>query len=725
MKKKKVFVASFISLMSAFLIILLSLFGFFEPIELKTYDYRCRLFSSPKDADPNVVIVAIDEKSLQEFKKQGIVWKWPRDIYGELIDYLSRGGARVIVFDILFAEPDFDRANSDAEETDGFLAQAIEKAGNVVLACTALNDPSLVSEENTLARDDLLVPIDSDIRHSLPEYSGVVFPIDKFQSVAAAIGAVNFYADSEDGVCRRIEPFVRSKNPDIILPHMGISAYRVASGLKSVKKISRSEITFDTLNIPLDTDGRYLIRWYGKGGPNGCFKYYSFASLIASSLQERMKQSPIVASSTFKDKIVIVGANAAALADLQNTPVTIPDSPYPGMEIYATIMSNLLKRDFIRRSHPFVPIVVIVLFALMVTFPFIYGMRAGSVGGLSVFIIMFWLFIAGILFKTGKIWIEVVAPISSVVLSFASSAAVSYQIEGRARKRLKNIFSRYLSPVVISEIIEKTEEDVGLGGKEIFGSVYFSDIKDFTTIGESMSPPDLVALLNDYFGIVTEEILLRRGLLDKYIGDAVMAIFGAPLTHPDHAIQACNSALAVQQAIIERWKRVGRGYPVLETRIGINTGPMVVGNIGSSKKLEYTAIGDTVNLASRLERSNKIYKTKIIINSTTLQLTRDLFVVRELDLLRVEGRKEPTSIYELVGFAGEVEESILRWICLYHEGFTLYREGQFRKAKQVFERVLVECQEDGPSIEYLRRCDFFISNPPPEDWDGMFNSKTK
>lgn len=284
MMKKKVFIASFISLMSALLVILLSLVGFFESIELKTYDYRCRFFSSPKDADSNVVLVAIDEKSLQEFKKQGIVWKWPRDIYGELINYLSRGGARVIVFDILFAEPDFDRANSDAEETDGFLAQAMKRAGNVVLACTVLNDPSLVSEENTLMRDDLLVPIDSNIQPSLPEYSGVVFPINKFQS-AAAIGTVNFYADPEDGICRRIEPFVRSKNPDIILPHMGISAYKVVSKLKSVREISQSEITLDTLSIPLDSDGRYLIRWYGKGGPNGCFKYYSFASLIISSLQ--------------------------------------------------------------------------------------------------------------------------------------------------------------------------------------------------------------------------------------------------------------------------------------------------------------------------------------------------------------------------------------------------------------------------------------------------------
>jgi adenylate cyclase len=394
------------------------------------------------------------------------------------------------------------------------------------------------------------------------------------------------------------------------------------------------------------------------------------------------------------------------------------------MEIYASIISNFTQKDFISRNHQFIPILFTFIFAVIVTFSFIYGMRVSFVGGFSIVLILLWLLLAGILFKMDKLWLDVTIPVTSIIFSFALAAAISYQTEGKARKRLKNTFSRYLSPIVISELIEKSE-DVGLGGKEINGTVYFSDIKDFTTVSESLSPSELVSLLNDYFGIVSEEILHRGGLLDKYIGDAVMAVFGAPLTHHDHAIQACSAALGVQRLLAEQWIKVGRGRPPLETRIGINTGPMVVGNIGSPRRLDYTAIGDTVNLASRLEGANKVYKTNIIVSASTLQFTRDLFVVRELDLIRAKGKKKPTSIYEVIGVHNEVPEQVLKRNRIYHEGIELFREKQFAKSKKAFERVLAEFQNDGPSSVYIQRCEYFITHPPTMDWDGVFTMESK
>jgi adenylate cyclase len=277
---------------------------------------------------------------------------------------------------------------------------------------------------------------------------------------------------------------------------------------------------------------------------------------------------------------------------------------------------------------------------------------------------------------------------------------------------------------VVSEILSK-DEDPGLGGKELHGTVLFTDIKDFTTISERMSPRDLVALLNDYFSIATDVIQRHEGMLDKYLGDAIMALYGAPLTSEGHAVQACLSALQIQELVAHDNILNMEGRPKLITRIGLNSGPMVVGNVGSDRRLDFTAIGDTVNLASRLEGVNKIYGTRIVVSESTVKESQDRFIVRPLEILRVKGKGEPVAIFELIAEREKVLERDRVMAQRFRQGINWYRERSFKKALSVFQEILTQSPEDGPSQLYRDRCIECLSSPPPEDWDGVLTLHTK
>lgn len=694
--------------------------GVLEGLELKSLDVRFRQFARPERASDDVVLAAIDEKSLQAFKRNNIVWKWPRDIYALLVRYLNRGGARVVAFDILFADADIDRLSTDAEQTDGAFAQAMAEAGNVLLGVHLRNDEDLLSGDNPLVRTNDLAFVPDTAALPARVYSTAVLPIPLFQQSASGLGTVNYQEDS-DGVCRRLPLFFSFQNS--IFPHLGLLAYLRARGIDRVEVPERAGLRLGDNPVPLDRDGNFLISWYGRGGPRGAFQYYSISALIGSALAEMRGREPAVPSSHFKDKIVIVGSNAPALFDFRNTPFTAYE-PYPAMEIYATLISNLLQRDYLTRVHPGVVVAAIFVFVFVVCFAFMLVRRVPVVVAIAAACVLLWVAAAFVSFAWYHLWVDLVAPVASAVLAFSVAAVVSYQTEGRARRYLRSVFNRYLSPVVISEVIEKSDR-VQLGGKEIVGTVYFSDIKDFTSISEQMAPGDLVTLLNEYFSVATDIILKHEGLLDKYIGDAIMAIFGAPISNDSHAVQACTAALQIHNTLQNNWYPEEDGRPRLETRIGINTGNMVVGNIGSQLRLDYTAIGDTVNLASRLEGVNKIFKTNIIISETTYALVKDHFVTRQLDLLRVKGKRESVGVYELVGFRDERESPLQEKVERFEAAARAYRARAFDKAVDSLEALLQDFPDDGPARLYLDRSRMYLKTPPPPEWDGVFTLDTK
>jgi len=719
MRKKKQLTFIF-SIICVILLVVFFKLGLFESLEFKSLDYRFRLFANSVEPSKEVVMVAIDENSLRYFKENNVFWPWPRDFYGALVRYLTRGGAKVIVFDILFHNPDVDRLSTDAEETDGNFAQAIQDAGNVIFASHFIPDEDLLAGDNPLVwQNNINLAVENE-NIKFDVFPSAILPLELFQKNVAALGAANYHEDN-DGLCRRIPLLIEYKDETFF--HLGLMAYNLINQVKQVKITRNNAIELKDLKVPVDDHGRFLINWYGKGGPNGSFDYYSIGALISSAVDEEFGREPTLPSSHFKDKVVIIGANAAALSDFRDTPFTV-DEPYPGMEIYATMISNFLQKDFLVRVSSFIPIIAIIFFVAVIFYTFLFTHRIKLILLISLSCIILWTILSLWLFNSYKIWLDFVTPEIAVVLSFTTSAIISYQTEGRARRYLRSTFGKYLSPVVISEIIEKNEQ-VELGGKELRTTIYFSDIKDFTTISEKITPKDLVNLINDYLSVNTDIVLRHQGLIDKYIGDAVMAVYGAPIEIEDHARLACLAALEVQHVLGKiNQSALENGEPELITRIGINTGTVVVGNIGSDLRLDYTAIGDSVNLASRLEGVNKMFSTNMMISESTFEEVKEEFVTRQLDRIQVKGKLKPISIYELIGKKGETDQKILNIKDQFHEGYHLYNEKKFKEALKIFQ-MLFSNQNDGPSQLYIQRCEQFIESPPPSEWDGVFKMITK
>jgi len=700
----------------ALVVCVLFLTSALESLELKSLDLRSHWFAGHQKADTNIVIAAIDERSLLEFKHSGVVWKWPREFYGALVRYLHRGGAKAVVFDVLYPDPDIDRSNTNGEESDSSFARAMNTAGNVVLASLFHRSDDPLWEDNPIIYKPgyrVQLPFDTIAVRSVPFAS---LPIPLFQQSVAVLGSANYYEDI-DGVCRRGPLFYRYHNT--IIPHLGLAAYLVSEKIDNFQ-VDESQIRLGKRVIPLDKSGQFLISYYGKGGPDGVFRYHSIGALLASARDEELQKAPLVPSSEFKDKIVFVGSNAAGLLDLKNTPFSALE-PYPGVEISATILSNVLHNHFLSRVPPFVVILSILILSLIVGAAFFHLHSPRIAVAVTVALVAVWSVAILMLFKYSNVWLDWVSPMVAVTVTFAVSALVSYQTEGKARRELRQAFSGYLSPAVVEHVIENQSE-VTLGGAEIVATVLFTDLKDFTSISEKKTAPELIEMLNEYFTLTSAKILDRGGLVDKYIGDSIMAVFGAPLPMTDHALLACKAALEIAGL---RSNSNEHKNPALITRIGINSGKMVVGNVGSSDRHDYTAIGDTVNLASRLEGTNKVYGTKIVVSESTLEQVPDAFLVRPLDKLLVKGKQKPVVIYELMSeriTAGELELEI---VDKFVKALGLYRKRDFKDALSVFRHILRVAPDDGPSHEYVRRCLEFIKNPPPRRWSGVHTLLTK
>ncbi|HEY6952639.1 MAG TPA: adenylate/guanylate cyclase domain-containing protein, partial [Bacteroidota bacterium] len=388
------------------------------------------------------------------------------------------------------------------------------------------------------------------------------------------------------------------------------------------------------------------------------------------------------------------------------------------------MLSNLTNGHYLRELPQWLTYSLIIILSLLSAIIF-FRTRTLSVA-IAIFLLVVVVFVgfAFFMFYEHKLWIPMVTPSLALVSTFAFSAFFSYATEGKQRRELRRAFNRYLSPAVVSQIIESSGA-LELGGNTVEGTVYFSDIKDFTNISETMAPKELVAYLNEYFSLASDLILKRDAMLDKYIGDAIMAIFGAPIPKPDHAKLACLTALEIQRALTAFYKRKSAQTPHFTTRIGLNSGKMIVGNIGSTKRLDYTAIGDTVNLASRLEGVNKFFGTKIIISENVHRLAKDSIETRELDLIRVKGKNVPIRIYELVGESGTLNENTKEFLSLFHEGLELYRNRKFDQAGRQFENLLNANPDDGPSGTYAERCKLLSIQKLPDNWDGVFTLTTK
>ncbi len=332
--------------------------------------------------------------------------------------------------------------------------------------------------------------------------------------------------------------------------------------------------------------------------------------------------------------------------------------------------------------------------------------------------------VAGALFAKGWL-LATVLPATSLGLAFVLTAAFSYATEGRQKLAIRTMFSRYMSEEVIRHMMQHPEK-VRLGGERRRLTLFFSDLAGFTTLSEGLQPEVVVQLLNEYLSAMTEIILAELGTVDKYEGDAIMAFWGAPLPLADQAVRACRAALRQQAALHDLNRRFQeKGWPELQCRIGLHTGEAVVGNLGSRKRFDYTVIGDTVNLASRLEGLNKFYGTAILASETTVQECQGVIEFQELDRVAVKGRETPVGVYQALALKGELTSSQEKAREAFTEGLAFYRQARFDQAALAFEKALEHWPEYAPGLEFLRRCQAWLAEPPPVEWDAVFRPDKK
>jgi adenylate cyclase len=682
--------------------------GWIEVAELKSLDYRFQRFANPSQSHPDIVFVTVDEASVKAIGR----WPWPRDTHGYAVHYLKAADARIIIFDILFPEPD-----ENNPEFDDVFAQEVKAAGNVLLPALLHDEPEVLTIELTTKT---LVLVE---RPAAPMFEkpfvkpGLKLPIPSLTQATQGIGFINLTPD-QDGTTRRIPLLGKVGNVDI--PALALVAANAVTGNRHIR-LSKESLYFGSTRVPLTQDGQLLINWHGTI-ENATYPSYSMGAVVRSALEIQAGKPPLLAPHLFKDKIVFIGTSAAGTYDLRVTPLT----PYAtGALIHMAALDDLLQGKFLTAAPWSILALSIFLLCLTTTWSFTLCRSQAVKVGSTVGVAIAYIAIVVIAFTESHLWLETVVPLGAQGVAFASVATFEYFTEGRRRRQLRAAFDKYMSSEVVDEIMRHPDA-ITLGGEKRELTVLFSDIAGFTTISEQLSPESLVKLLNQYLSAMTTTIRNHRGNVNKYLGDGIMAIFGAPIKESHHTTLACRTALAMQTQLArlrEAW--IAEGYPAVVARIGISAGPLIVGNVGSEERLEYTVIGDTVNLASRLEGANKYYGTAILLDSRAYDLAKAEIEARPVDFLRVKGKAQPVVVYELLGLMGQLDPARQQRMKTYREGFEAYRMRAFPKAQACFEQVLDQDPDDCPSQIHRERVMRFQAYPPPLDWDGVFDLQSK
>ncbi|MBN1274077.1 MAG: adenylate/guanylate cyclase domain-containing protein [Candidatus Aminicenantes bacterium] len=673
--------------------------GFFRQLEWKSWDLRLRLWHDPGRAGKKSAIILIDQDSLDFYEKQGVSWPWPREMYAYLVRYLHQGQAKAVVFDLIFSEPSFY-----GEGDDMAFAESMTSHGHVFLPVFLSGEHKTGQEKNRIALESFSVS-EKNIKESIKEpVHSVTLPGRILMNGARGVGNVRIPPD-DDGIFRRLPLFFDYKG--LVLPVLALAVARDLSpgGLTANEE---GRVFFKERPIPLDSSGRMVLLFHG---PQGTYPSYSAAAVLNSMALMEEGKPPQLPPEIFAGKVVFIGASAPGLYDLHSSPLC---AVYPGVEIHATALDNLMSGDFV--DLPGWEVNALFIFVLSV-------MTAWGISSLKKtrWVVLFGLgclFLptgaAFLTFKSG-IWLDFVPPIAAAALAFTVASLLNYSLEGKEKRFLKRSFQYYLSPLVI-ERITRDPGLLSLGGEEREITSFFSDIAGFTSISEALSPQELVHFLNIYLTEMTETILSYEGMVDKYEGDAIIAFWNAPLDQENHALRACRAALECQKKLEVLRPEIKDRFGVdVFTRIGLNSGPAVVGNMGSRRRFDYTAIGDTVNLASRLEGACKLYGIPIMAGEITADKVKDHVILREIDCVRVVGKEQAVRIYEVCGNPAEMSQEEKSLIDVFHNGLSAYRRREWKSAVEYFKKY----ENDGPSRIYTERCSRFSCNEPAKDWTGI------
>ncbi len=750
------------AIFSIFFAIYLTDFKIVWKAELATLDsgfnIRGERINNARDSD--IVIVGIDDESFAELNLR---WPFPREYFARAVDNLSKAGAKLIVFDVMFLEHDQENAYGDS-----ILAEAISRAGNVISAGK--------------------IDVETD-----PHVSGVIqrtfFPIKPIRDASLGCGFVNIPED-DDGFIRRYVLNVQTRENSY--PSLAVCAFQKIEEIRENFSIfpNQQNLLLGERNIPLYKNSM-IINYLG---PAKTFPTFSFADVldtedfdlaqsdtdymeryisnkmpdfISASFDqiERLKErvnllsqakirddnlidslknkievremlvsqfwQPDSTISPFQDKIVFIGGTIEEIPgfDVKLTPFLNygGTGKTPGVECHANAYYTLSYGDFVNKI-PTSAQYLIIIFLAMITFIAIADFKPFKGLLFTILFMIIFIVVAFVAFILHSMWIEIIPPLVGMGFSYAGCASIQFLAEQRDKRMIKRMFSLYVPDKVVSELIAHPET-AQLGGERRDLSILFADIADFTTISENLDPTQLVALLNDCLTEMTDIVLQNDGIIDKYEGDLIMAEFGAPLPNEKHALLGCRTMLQMQKKLIalrKKWSK--QGLPELKMRIGLNCGEVALGNFGSHKVFDYTVMGDEVNVASRLEGVNKNYGTNMLISQNVYEKVKDEMITRNLDVIRVKGKSQPVRAYELIATKGEKRGLFVKDISiipLYEQALEQYLDRNWKESISLLERILNKTDQDQPSRILLERCRDFLNNPPAPDWDGVFVMTSK
>ncbi len=756
-------------------------FNFLQRLELDTLDMRFTYRPpSATPADPRIVIVDIDQHS------QEVLGRWPfsRTHFATLLDILKHDGAKTVAFDITFSKPDqtgdavrelwsdLDARKKHGETVDARLeaqvkeivakfdaddkfAASIKNFGAVVLGSyflysdadmRGLDDATLDKYAEQLSffsfpqirpldprpevgqrdRLSLIRAFGNESTSLIPLGAEANIPVlaDSLGGNASSTGFFNAPPD-EDGVVRRatlVLPFGRSKDLKDWDLYGSLAVMATASYLRlgandlilQYGEPGVAAIQFGrNLRIVPNNVGMKTINYRG---PAGTFPHYSMADVVQNK----------IAPEKFNDKLVLVGATATGIGDLKTTPYG--GTNYPGVEIHANVIDNILNERFLQRGQRQFEIDVLLIVLFGVPLGIVLALVSPRWMWFGLALLIPFAALNYYAFEHGW-WLNFILPAGTLTANVMLVSLYRALVEEKEKRKVRSAFGQYLSPEVIRRLLVNPSL-VEPRKTEI--TVMFSDIRGFTTISEKLDAQELALFLNDYLSDMTKIVFDNRGTLDKYIGDAVMAFWGAPYEDSRHAIDACNAALVMMSRVRElqkKWQTEGK--PKLDIGIGLNSGVASVGNMGSALRYGYTALGDAVNLSSRLEGLNKDYGTHVLVNESTCAAAKDAgFLFRELDVIRVKGKLEPVTIYELIGKVPDLEQdaAFAEYPVLLRE-FTaareLYVQRKWSESQDAFQSILDRWPADGPSRMYWKRCQDYLFDAPPAAWDGVFTMTHK
>lgn len=658
----------------------LSFLSAFDYLECKAYDKRTQITAKNSKPSQDICYIRIDQQSLDWAKEtKGWGWPWPRSAYGEIVQYMNVNDAKSVIFDFLYSE-----ASVYGPEDDAAFAASCAEYGRVVQSAT-------IGEDGNEATN--------------------VYPISILRDASGAVGNIGAYPDS-DGIMRKLPVSVMQNDEEIPFTW---SACLKFDGI-SVDDIKQS--------TPLQKDGKLYLRYR----PSVESYYpYSACDVLQSYYDWKNGDEPLLPPDTFSEAYVYVGVDAPGLFDKCSSPIS---ENYPGTGVLITALDNYLSKDFIRKV-PAGFSCLFILFASILSVLFISAadkLRRTSIRGVvtlsSLIIGLILIFAISVIFFMQGWFIQLIAPLVSFAFSHSTLVLVSYMTEGKKSKFIKSAFSQYLSPAVIDKLIENPDR-LQLGGEERELSIFFSDVQGFTTISEKLckNPSVLTEVLNIYLSEMTNIILEKGGTIDKYEGDAIIAFWNAPAEEENHAALVLEAAVACQKRLEEIRKRL---YDItgcnFYQRIGMNTGLAVVGNMGSNVRFDYTMLGDSVNLAARLEGLNKQFGTYTMCSKSTMDKALEYGTIlkfREIANVRVVGKNEPVKVYEpMTEEDYEKRENILQ---IFEEGRKLFYDGKFLEAQDVFKKIE---DQDPPAKFYLAKTQEYIENPP-ESWQGVWKTQSK